>query len=89
MRQVRQMSERQQQIASAIGSRILALRTERGWSQERLAREIRMSRETVRAAEAGERIPEWETLELIADAFGVSLGELLGFGAKGRKLRAA
>lgn len=73
------MSEPQRRIAVYIGKRVLALRDAQKprWSQEKLAREIVMSRQTVYDIEKGLRIPEWATLEAIAAAFGVGLEALL------------
>jgi transcriptional regulator with XRE-family HTH domain len=71
------MSEGQKAIAQAIGQRIRDLRTEREWSQERLARAVDRSLQTIYAAEAGRRIPDWETLERLAGVFRLDPRELL------------
>lgn len=64
--------------SQAIGKRVKKLRDERGWSEEKLARKADLSRQTIRNVEAGVGLPKLETLELIADAFEVSLAFLLG-----------
>lgn|SRR5487761_1199959 len=64
-------------LAAYIGARIAELRKAKGWSQERLGRETEMSRETVRRAEAADKLSEWETLEVMAGALGVTLFDLL------------
>jgi transcriptional regulator with XRE-family HTH domain len=65
-------------LARAIGSRILALREERRWSQRMLG--ARLGIETARLSryENGEQIPPHLTLVRIADVFGVSLDILMG-----------
>jgi DNA-binding XRE family transcriptional regulator len=73
------VTERQRDMAARLQARMRTLRKRHGWSQEKLARKIEMSRETVRAAESGVHLPEWATLERIAEAFGLhSVGELFG-----------
>lgn len=64
-------------LAAYMGGQIKQLREQRGWSQERLGRAIEMSRETVRRAESGDRLSEWGTLEVIAEALGATLFDLL------------
>jgi transcriptional regulator with XRE-family HTH domain len=65
-------------LARAIGSRILALREERRWSQRTLG--ARLGIETARLSryENGEQLPPHLTLVQIADVFGVSLDVLMG-----------
>jgi transcriptional regulator with XRE-family HTH domain len=66
-------------VAERYGDRVEALRLERDWSQEKLARMLDMSRETVRAAETRAHLSEWPTLVKMAEVFGVGLDYLLGF----------
>lgn len=63
-------------LVEVIAENTRRLRGERGWSQERLARAMEMSRETVRSIEAGTGLTVG-TLDRLAQAFGVGLGELL------------
>ncbi len=54
------------------------LRNERGLSQQELARLLGISKSAVNMYERGERQPNFETLELIADFFNVDTDYLLG-----------
>jgi len=55
------------------------LRKEKGWSQERLAREANISYHTLIKLEQGNiKNPKIETVIKLADALGVSLDELVG-----------
>jgi len=76
-------SDRMKEIALAVGQRIKEIREEAGLSQERFAREIDRSRQTIYEAEAGRRIPDWETLERIAEYGGLDPRELLQSPAPG------
>jgi transcriptional regulator with XRE-family HTH domain len=55
------------------------LRTKKGWSQEKLAREAGISYQTLIKIERGYvRNPKLETLIKLAQALGVSIDKLLG-----------
>lgn len=54
------------------------LRLKKGWSQQRLADELRISKSSVNMYERGEREPGFETLEHIADIFNVDMDYLMG-----------
>ena len=54
------------------------LRSERDMSQQELADSLGISKSSVNMYERGERQPNFETLELIADYFNVDLDYLLG-----------
>lgn len=54
------------------------LRYKKGWSQQRLADELQISKSSVNMYERGEREPSFETLEHIADIFNVDLDYLIG-----------
>ena len=54
------------------------LRKRDGYSQKDLADKIGMSRSTIAMYEAGEREPDFETLEALADTFNVNMDTLLG-----------
>ncbi|MCG7346600.1 LexA family protein [Sphingomonas sp. ACRSK] len=60
------------------GLRIRALRTERGWTQDDLAQRIDTTKATVSKIEASTRRLSDKWLRSLANAFGMSIGELLG-----------
>jgi len=63
---------------SSLAKRIESLRKKKGLSQEKLARLSDVSNNTIINIEAGINInPTIETLRKIAEAFGVSVEELL------------
>lgn len=57
---------------------ILKLRTEKGFTQGRLAEELNTSKSTVGMWERGERYPSKELYEAIADYFNVDMDYLYG-----------
>ena len=57
---------------------ILALRNERGFSQEQLAKVLHVSKSTVAMWETGQRLPSVEKYEEIADYFDVDMDFLYG-----------
>ena len=58
---------------SEFGKRLRALRTERGLTQEELARQLGVSKSALCMYERGEREPRRETLLAIARLFGVDV----------------
>ena len=54
------------------------LRQARGLTQEELAKQLRVSRSRIGMYETGERQPDFDTLEMIADYFNVDIDYLLG-----------
>lgn len=60
-----------------FGRKLAALRRERGFSQERLAERIGVSRQAVAKWEAGESFPELPKLLLLGDCFRQSLDRLV------------
>ena len=54
------------------------LRKERGLTQEQLASLLKISKSAISMYENGNRTPDFETLELIADFFNVNLSYLIG-----------
>ena len=58
------------------------LRQERELSQSRLAEQLGLSKSAVNMYERGERHPDFETTDLIADLFNVDLNYLLGYSDK-------
>lgn len=61
-----------------FGERLRRLRRDAGFSQEGLAQEARISRQTVYTAERGTTIPDLETAWALADALGIALDKLVG-----------
>ena len=60
-----------------IGEHIYKLRKEKGFSQEELAEEINVSRQTISNWELGETLPNPEQVKLLANVFEVSCDFLL------------
>lgn len=65
-----------------IGVKVKRLREAKGWTQEELAKKARLSRVSIARLEAPStprsRRPELRTIEKLARALGVPVGELLG-----------
>ncbi|MCI8910774.1 MAG: helix-turn-helix transcriptional regulator [Oscillibacter sp.] len=59
-----------------ISENIADLRRKRGWSQEHLAEQLGVTRQSVSKWESGTATPELEKLVALADLFGVSLDAL-------------
>lgn len=57
---------------STLDERIKLLRTKTGLTQVEFGRKVRLSGASVSTAEAGKTTPDNQTLQLIADKFGVS-----------------
>lgn len=57
--------------------RLRDLRTSRKLTQDKLAKELGIAKSTISMYENGNREPDFETLELIADYFNVNLGSLI------------
>ena len=76
-----------QPLIDAFGKRIRTLRTARGLSQEQLAELTGFHRTYIGMIERGERNPSLSNVGVFADAFRISLSELLSFQqiAGGRK----
>lgn len=56
---------------------LLTLRTKAGWSQEFVARQIGVSRQTIMNWESGENNPNVDKAIKLAKLFGVTVDELL------------
>lgn len=63
---------------ATFAERLKSLRGEKGWSQQRLADELKLSKSSVNMYERGEREPGFETMEAIADLFNVDMDYLYG-----------
>jgi DNA-binding XRE family transcriptional regulator len=61
-----------------IGSHIRRLREKKGWTLSELARQSSVSRSYLYQLEENESDPTQETVQKLADAFGVLVSELLG-----------
>lgn len=61
-----------------FGDRLTQLRKELNMTQEELARNLSISRGTISMWEINQRTPDPDTLQRIADYFGVSVDYLLG-----------
>lgn len=61
-----------------IGSRITALRKQKGWSQYELAKRLELSREIIGRYERDDATPSIEVAKKIADIFEVSLDYMAG-----------
>lgn len=57
---------------------LLQLRTQKGLSQEQLAKQVFVTRQAVSRWETGETTPNTETLKLLSKLFDVSINTLLG-----------
>lgn len=64
-------------LAKAIGGKVLILRKSRDWTQKYLGAKIGMRQPDVCDLENGRHVPETVTLIKLANAFGVSLSDLL------------
>jgi repressor LexA len=62
-----------------FSEKLKALRKRKGLTQDELSKELNMSRSAVGMYETGEREPDFETLEVIADYFNVDMNELMGW----------
>lgn len=60
-----------------IGQKIQLLRKQRGWSQEKLAEELSVSRQALSKWELGTSVPDTENLRKISQLFAVSADYLL------------
>ncbi len=57
---------------------LLALRTDKGFTQDELAKKVFVTRQAVSRWESGETTPNTETLKLLSRVFDVSINTLLG-----------
>ncbi|MGX2946529.1 helix-turn-helix domain-containing protein [Enterococcus alishanensis] len=57
--------------------KLLALRKQKGLSQEELGMELQVSRQTISKWEAGQSYPDFTKLVLLSDFFNLSLDELV------------
>ncbi|MDP4098942.1 helix-turn-helix domain-containing protein [Paenibacillus sp. P96] len=60
------------------GTRIAELREKRGWKQEELAQILGITRAALSHYEKNRRKPDFDTLTILANLFGVSIDYLIG-----------
>ena len=65
-------------VKIVFSKKLVELRKKVGLSQEELAKKLQMTRGQLSMYEIGKRKPDMDTVQHIADFFGVSLDELLG-----------
>ena len=65
-------------IRKQIADRLKDLRADKGWSQEKAAQEIGCSWRAVQRWEKGHAQPSWESVELLANAYGVDPAQIIG-----------
>lgn len=65
-------------VVMSIGKKILALRKSLGLSQEQMAQDLHVSRQTISKYEADLSLPNMETILLMCELYHVSITELLG-----------
>lgn len=65
------------QLKKALGTRIIKLREQKGWSQSDLARACNKDRQAIEKLENGKVNPTLYTLLELANALGISLPELV------------
>lgn len=64
-------------LAQLLGTRIAELRKSRQWTQAQLAERLQVEPETISRFERGTSTPSLHTLENLASALRVSIGDLL------------
>jgi transcriptional regulator with XRE-family HTH domain len=73
------MAQIAEDLRLVIGQRVREIRKTKGWSQERLAREIEASRETVRRIEEGRTHVGSEMLNRLVAALDTHPSYLMGY----------
>jgi DNA-binding XRE family transcriptional regulator len=61
----------------SAGPAVKALRAEKGWSQEKLARETELSKQTIIDIEMDRKNPSWKSTQRLAGAFGLTPAEFM------------
>ena len=64
-------------ITSLVGLSVKLERVKRNWSQEELAFQSKLSKTSIGSIERGLSVPSVETVEKIANAFGMSFFEFI------------
>lgn len=65
------------EILITFGNRIRKLRLEKNWSQEKLAEKTGFHRTYIGMVERGERNPSLKNINVFAEAFGITIDDLL------------
>ncbi|MCG1010543.1 helix-turn-helix transcriptional regulator [Salinicoccus sp. ID82-1] len=60
-----------------FGNKLKVLREEKGWSQDKLAKELNVSRQAVYKWETNKGYPDIKNLIIISDIFSVTIDELI------------
>ena len=60
-----------------LAEKIMALRKQRGWSQEELAQQLSVSRQSVSKWESGASVPDLDKILKMSEIFDVSTDALL------------
>ncbi|TVT28089.1 helix-turn-helix transcriptional regulator [Salinicoccus cyprini] len=60
-----------------FGNKLKTLREEKGWSQDKLAKELNVSRQAVYKWETNKGYPDIKNLIIISDIFSVTIDELI------------
>ena len=68
---------KEQELTKTFGVRLRKLRTDKGWSQQRLADEADLGKQTIQRIEWGQLSPTLNTLSRISNAMEITLSELL------------
>ena len=64
-------------VCLRFGKRVRTLRKERGWTQDYLAVHTGLGRPFISNLETGKKEPCLRSIEILADAFDLSLGQLM------------
>ena len=67
-----------QKMRNTFSSNLKKIRKESGFTQEQIAKQSHIARSTYIAYEQGHTIPDAITLKLMAEAFNVSIDDILG-----------
>lgn len=65
-------------IRKGIARRLRELRHEKGWTQEQAARNINCSWRALQRWERGHAQPNWESVKLLANGYGVTTSQIVG-----------
>lgn len=63
-------------VENTIASQIKKLRTTKQWTQLQLADKLSVSKQTISNWETGIKVPRMQSLQKLADVFGVKIGEI-------------
>lgn len=60
-----------------FNEKLVSIRKKQGLSQEELGKELQVSRQTISKWETGQSYPDFQSLVMLSDYFGMSLDELV------------